>query len=748
MGDRGTGRGGQAAPADGGAAARQGGGRWDDDLAFGDDVGAVRTGRGDDVVALGAGARVVSLGTGDDRLSADGPVGSLRAGRGDDGAVLRGGFEIARMGTGDDRLTVEGDGRAVRLGQGDDVLTVDGHVADIRGGRGLDVVSFERGLGAFDVAVHGRRVTLSDRLTGEETVLRGVERFSFDGEELDLGALRGIFAPDGPPAIRVSEGTQLVSVDHPDPTVSVVWDRAAQVAVVGAEGVGPTVASRAYALVHTAIYDAWAALDPVAQGIAPDAEGDDAALAAAVPATEEAAAEAMSFAAHAVLSELFPASQAMLDAIMTKRYGLDPTDASGAAARLGLDAAEDLMTDRRGDGSNQANGYADTSGHVPHNPGPLDMRDLARWTPESVPLDPEDDEPEQTFLTAHWGGVDGFALPTGPDGDTDYDVFELAPPQPFFAPGQEGAVLDAEARTVTLGAPATVGGVAHGAGAVLPVTPALVGPVIAERFVAQAEALVEMSASLDDRDKIVAEFWEDGGGTAFPPGTFMSFAEFVSARDGHDQATDAALFLAMGNAMLDAGVATWWAKVEHDYARPVRVIRELGELGLIGEPGVDEVTGEEGHVIEAWGGIDPETGLGRGTRTILAENFVTFQRPGADPSPPFAEYTSGHSAFSAAGAAVLRGFTGSDAFGGSVAFAPGVTGFEAGVPEIEEVLAWRTFTEAADEAGLSRLYGGIHFEDGDLHGRALGRQVGEAALDLALEALAGAAGSPDAELAF
>lgn len=39
-------------------------------------------------------------------------------------------------------------------------------------------------------------------------------------------------------------------------------------------------------------------------------------------------------------------------------------------------------------------------------------------------------------------------------------------------------------------------------------------------------------------------------------------------------------------------------------------------------------------------------------------------------------------------------------------------------------LSWETFSAAADEAGLSRRYGGIHFEDGDLEGRRMGRAVG------------------------
>ena len=45
-------------------------------------------------------------------------------------------------------------------------------------------------------------------------------------------------------------------------------------------------------------------------------------------------------------------------------------------------------------------------------------------------------------------------------------------------------------------------------------------------------------------------------------------------------------------------------------------------------------------------------------------------------------------------------------------------------PVHEVVLSWATFTEAADESGMSRQYGGIHFEDADIEGRSLGRRVG------------------------
>ncbi|MEM9487396.1 MAG: calcium-binding protein, partial [Cyanobacteria bacterium P01_F01_bin.116] len=211
-------------------------------------------------------------------------------------------------------------------------------------------------------------------------------------------------------------------------------------------------------------------------------------------------------------------------------------------------------------------------------------------------------------------------------------------------------------------------------------------------------------------------------GTSFPPGTWMTFGQFVSARDDNSLDDDAKLFFTLGNAVFDAGIATWEAKVFYDYVRPVRAVRSLGELGLIGKFDADL----GGFAIEAWAG--PELG----TQTILATDFTTYQTPGSDPSPPFAEYTSGHSAFSASGATVLELFSGSDSFGADITFAPGESRFEPDfTPQSEVTLAWNTFSFAADEAGLSRLYGGIHFTEGDVNGRTLGQDIGAAAFETA-----------------
>ena len=105
-------------------------------------------------------------------------------------------------------------------------------------------------------------------------------------------------------------------------------------------------------------------------------------------------------------------------------------------------------------------------------------------------------------------------------------------------------------------------------------------------------------------------------------------------------------------------------------------------------------------------------------------DWLPYQ-PASFPTPPFPEFISGHSTFSAAAATVLELFTGRNRFGASVTFAPGTSAIEPGItPAIPVVLYWDTFTDAANQAGMSRRYGGIHFKAADLTGRAVGKVVG------------------------
>ena len=456
-------------------------------------------------------------------------------------------------------------------------------------------------------------------------------------------------------------------------------------------------------MVHTAIFDAWAAYDP--QAIA--TQLGDSLQRPKIEVTEENKQEAVSYAAYRVAVDLFPEQTAVFDALMLE-LGYDSaneTTDTNTPAGVGNVSAQALLEFRHQDNSNQlgdspkGNGssYSDVTSDRSSNSAKTISFDS--WTPEHVPID-DLNAPVQKFLTPQWGDVTPFALKSG-------SQYRPVPPEPFLL--VEGAV-DLEQKEIILGD-----------GTVLSIDRSLIGSVINPRFIHQAETVIEHSSSLTEEQKLVAEFWEDGGGTSFPPGTWMTFGQFVSARDEHTADDDIKLFFALGNAEFDAGIATWEAKTFYNYARPVRVIRNLGELGLIGKFN----SKLDGYAIETW---QP----GKGAKTILATDYLTYQTPGKDSSPPFAEYTSGHSAFSAAGAEVLRLYTGSDKFGAEVSFKPGESRFEPDITPTETVtLAWDTFGDAADEAGISRLYGGIHFDDGDLNGRVLGRKVGNTVFEQA-----------------
>ena len=685
-------------------------------------------------------ALLVSTGGGRDNVVTEAPVGFVSLGDGADTLLATEFVWSVSAGRGRDTVTLEAGAHSVDMGRGRDTLTLSELIDEADGGRGRDTLVLDFNAGEVDVAIEGESISFVDRFSGQEMAITGFEQFDFADRSFTLAEVETLFGTGAEvPYIQVGGGTQVVSINDPDPSISVIWDRVIQQAVIDNEGPnGPTIASRAYAMMHTAMYDAWSAYDAIATHVSIDVEGDN----LEVVGTDADKAKAMSFAALTVLRNLFPEQEALYQTVMEDRLGFTMEDDGSREAEIGIDAAEDLIALRMGDGANQSNGYADTTGYTPVNPNPLEINDITRWTPENVPIDPEDTSPEQSFLTAHWLEVEGFGLPKDADGNTDFDQVIPVPPKAFFTEAFAGSTLDFDAGLITLDAAVTIDGIDYAAGDSVAVSKALIGTVINAAFIEQAQEVIDISANLTDEEKIIAEFWEDGGGTAFPPGTFMAFAQFVSARDDNSIDEDAQLFLAMGNAVMDAGIATWQAKVEYDYTRPVRLIRDLGELGLIGEMGVDDNTGEEGFVIEAFGGFN-EDGTGRGTQTILAENFITFQRPGADPSPPFAEYTSGHSAFSAAGAEVLRLFTQSDDFGGSVTFAPDTIQFESGVPANEVTLEWDTFSDAADEAGLSRLFGGIHFTDGDVNGRQLGRDVGASAFDTAQLFITGSATDDD-----
>jgi hypothetical protein len=117
---------------------------------------------------------------------------------------------------------------------------------------------------------------------------------------------------------------------------------------------------------------------------------------------------------------------------------------------------------------------------------------------------------------------------------------------------------------------------------------------------------------------------------------------------------------------------------------------------------------------------------------VLAERWLPYQRP-TFVTPAFAAYVSGHSTFSRAAAEVLTAITGSPYFPGGLlewTVAKGELLNELG-PTADVKLQWATYFDAADDAGSSRLYGGIHIPADDLSGRRLGARCGKEAWALA-----------------
>jgi hypothetical protein len=232
----------------------------------------------------------------------------------------------------------------------------------------------------------------------------------------------------------------------------------------------------------------------------------------------------------------------------------------------------------------------------------------------------------------------------------------------------------------------------------------------------------------------------------------------------NDLEWDVKLYFALNAAEHDAAYGCWGTKRVYDSTRPISMIRYMGAHGQSSDPtgpsyhpdglplvpGLIEVITPEssapGHrhesladyageiALYAWpGGLaDPAAQYG-GVRWIRAQEWVPYQKD-TFVTPAFAAYTSGHSTFSRAGAEVLARFTGSPYFPGGlgeyVAAANSFLKFERG-PSTDIRLQWATYYDAADQAGQSRIWGGIHILADDFNGRVMGATIGNIAYDTA-----------------
>lgn len=193
-------------------------------------------------------------------------------------------------------------------------------------------------------------------------------------------------------------------------------------------------------------------------------------------------------------------------------------------------------------------------------------------------------------------------------------------------------------------------------------------------FYQEALEVYEAVRQSTPEQAIIASFWADNpGSTPTPPGHSIAILNQVLATQHASLALAAEAYAKVGMAVADAFIACWHTKYEYNLIRPITYIQRV---------------------------IDPDWSTPVST-------------------PPFPEYTSGHSVQSGAAAQVLT-----DLFGENFAFVDHTHDERGFAPR-----AFESFFDFADEAAISRLYGGIHYrsaiENGIDQGKCIGRRVSD-----------------------
>jgi hypothetical protein len=194
-------------------------------------------------------------------------------------------------------------------------------------------------------------------------------------------------------------------------------------------------------------------------------------------------------------------------------------------------------------------------------------------------------------------------------------------------------------------------------------------------FYREALEVYEAVKNLTPEQEAIARFWSDDPMLSpTPPGHWMFIALDLLEQEKASLDRTAEVLMRLGVAMADAFIGCWHAKFEYDLLRPVTYIRRV---------------------------IDPKW------EPLLI-------------TPPFPEYPSGHSTLSGASAAVLTSIYGKD-----FSFTDRTHERDGMAPR-----SFPSFDAAAAEAGISRLYGGIHFRAAIDHGINQGRCIGQHAIAL------------------
>ena len=545
----------------------------------------------------------------------------------------------------------------------------------------------------------------------------------------------------------------------------------------------PGVHSRNLYHLSVAMWDAWAAYDSTADGVVSTERINSANVA-------DDRDVAISYAAYRLLHHRYataiggPVSEVCFDDFMGV-LGLDPTDTHTSgddAIAVGNRIGQAVIDQFHLDGANEANNYADTTGYTSVN-APLYVDQ-----PGTTVVDPEVWQPlvlaeaetqngiptaagVQVYIGAQWKDVTPFALERPAPGEP---YFDLGGP-PTLADDlvdqvveviQKEALLDPDfADTIDL-SPGSYGNNSLGANdgvghATNPVT---------------GQAYAPNVVRTGDFGRVLAEFWADGPKSETPPGHWNVLANDVSESPDltrnlfgvgavlDELSWDVHLYLALDGAVHDAAIAAWEQKRVTVGPRPITLVRWMAQNGQRSDsglpsyspnglplvPGLIELItaescapgqrherlaryvgrvailgwrGEPGDRANEIGAVDWEVGT----------EWIPYQRR-TFVTPAFPGYVSGHSTFSRAAAEVLTSITDNEFFPGGLGEFTASPGsylvFEDG-PSAPVTLQWATYFDAADQAGQSRVYGGIHVSGDDFAGRTIGHDVGQLAVEKA-----------------
>jgi hypothetical protein len=278
-----------------------------------------------------------------------------------------------------------------------------------------------------------------------------------------------------------------------------------------------------------------------------------------------------------------------------------------------------------------------------------------------------------------------------------------------------------------------------------------------------------------DYIRAAVQYWSEGPNSETVPGHWFSLLHYVGDQPGltkkmngkgrlmNDLEWDVKAYFALGGALHDAAIAAWGVKGGYDGARPITALRYMASLGqsssrtlpsyhaagiplipgrveLIkkGDPLAGAKNVNVGKIkLKAWQGPfsveDPKTQTA-GVGWILSSNWLPFQ-PKTYITPPSAGFVSEYAVLAHSAAAILESLTGDAYFPGGM----GETTVSADSPFllIEKgpsapiSLQWATYRDAADQASLSRVWGGLNAPFEDIPGRLMGASVGKEAFNFA-----------------